>query len=66
MPKKLNGQQAWFLKEGLKVLLKDWSDNIKELEKKGKNSLFTVGYLELMVKEITATVDDLTLKKHKQ
>ena len=30
--KKLNGQEAWFIKEGLQVLLKDWSGNIKELE----------------------------------
>jgi len=64
--KKLNGQEAWFLKEGLQVLLKDWSNDIKELEEQGKRSLFTVAYLEQMVKEITNTVDDLTLKKHKQ
>lgn len=64
--KKLNGQEAWFLKEGLQVLLKDWSNNINELEEQGKHSLFTVAYLEQMVKEITNTVDDLTLKKHKQ
>ena len=64
--KKLNGQEAWFLKEGLQVLLKDWSNDIKELEEQGKNSLFTVGYLEQMIKEITGTVNDLTLKKHKQ
>ena len=64
--KKLNGQEAWFLKEGLQVLLKDWSNDINELEGQGKRSLFTVAYLEQMVKEITNTVDDLTLKKHKQ
>lgn len=64
--RKLNGQEAWFLKEGLQVLLKDWSNNINELEEQGKRSLFTVAYLEQMVKEITNTVDDLTLKKHKQ
>jgi len=64
--KKLNGQEAWFLKEGLQVLLKDWSNDINELEEQGKRSLFTVAYLEQMVKEITNTVDDLTLKKHKQ
>ena len=64
--KKLNGQEAWFLKEGLQVLLKDWSNDIKELEEQGKRSLFTVAYLEQMVKEITGTVNDLTLKKHKQ
>ena len=64
--KKLNGQEAWFLKEGLQVLLKTWSDDINELEEQGKRSLFTVAYLEQMVKEITNTVDDLTLKKHKQ
>ena len=51
--KKLNGQEAWFLKEGLQVLLKDWSNDIKELEEQGKRSLFTVAYLEQMVKEIT-------------
>lgn len=64
--RKLNGQEAWFLKEGLQVLLKDWSNNINELEEQGKRSLFTVAYLEQMVKEITNTVDNLTLKKHKQ
>ena len=64
--KKLNGQEAWFLKEGLQVLLKTWSDDIKEHEASGKRSLFTVAYLEQMVKEITNTVDGLTLKKHKQ
>lgn len=64
--KKLNGQEAWFLKEGLQVLLKDWSNDINELEEQGKRSLFTVAYLEQMVKEITNTVDNLTLKKHKQ
>ena len=64
--RKLNGQEAWFLKEGLQVLLKDWSDDIKEHEASGGRGIFTVGYLEQMVKEITNTVDDLTLKKHKQ
>ena len=64
--KKLNGQEAWFIKEGLQVLLKDWSSNIKELEEQGKHSLFTVGYLEMMIKEITSKVDSITLKKHVQ
>ena len=64
--RKLNGQEAWFLKEGLQVLLKTWSDDINELEEQGKRSLFTVAYLEQMEKEITNTVNDLTLKKHKQ
>lgn len=64
--KKLNGQEAWFLKEGLQALLKAWSDDIKEHEASGGRGIFTVGYLEQMVKEITNTVDDLTLKKHKQ
>ena len=64
--KKLNGQEAWFLKEGLQVLLKIWSDDIKEHEASGGRGIFTVAYLEQMVKEITNTVDDLTLKKHKQ
>tara|TARA_R110000823_G_scaffold257426_1_gene379123 strand:+ start:274 stop:471 length:198 start_codon:yes stop_codon:yes gene_type:complete len=63
--KKLNGQEAWFLKEGLQVLLKTWSEDIIESERKGKNSIFTVGYLDLMVNEITKTVDALTLKKYK-
>jgi hypothetical protein len=62
--RKLNGQEAWFIKEGLQVLLKDWSSNIEEIEKNGKNSLITIPYLELMVKEITSKVDLLTLKKH--
>jgi hypothetical protein len=64
--KKLNGQEAWFLKEGLQVLLKTWSDDIKEHEASGGRGIFTVGYLEQMIKEITGTVNDLTLKKHKQ
>ena len=64
--KKLNGQEAWFLKEGLQVLLKTWSDDIKEIEAEDKRSIFTVAYLEQMVKQITNTVDDLTLKKYKQ
>ena len=63
--KKLNGQEAWFLKEGLQVLLKVWSEDIIESESRGKTSLFTVGYLDLMVGEITRTVDALTLKKYK-
>jgi len=64
--KKLNGQEAWFLKEGLQVLLKTWSDEINEHESTGGRGIFTVTYLEQMVKQITNTVDDLTLKKHKQ
>lgn len=64
--KKLNGQEAWFLKEGLQVLLKTWSNDINEMESEGKRSIFTAAYLEQMIKQITNTVDDLTLKKHKQ
>jgi len=64
--KKLNGQEAWFLKEGLQVLLKTWSNDINEMEAEGKRSIFTAAYLEQMIKQITNTVDDLTLKKHKQ
>lgn len=64
--KKLNGQEAWFLKEGLQVLLKTCSNDIEEHEASGGRSIFTVAYLEQMVKQITNTVDDLTLKKHKQ
>lgn len=64
--KKLNGQEAWFLKEGLQILLKEWSKDINDMEAEGKRSIFTTAYLEQMVKQITNTVDDLTLKKHKQ
>ena len=64
--KKLNGQEAWFLKEGLQVLLKTWGDDIKEHEASGGRGLFTIAYLEQMIKEITNTVDNLTLKKHKR
>jgi hypothetical protein len=64
--KKLNGQEAWFLKEGLQVLLKQWSNDINEHEASGGRGIFTVAYLEQMVKEITNTVDNLTLKKHKR
>lgn len=64
--KKLNGQEAWFLKEGLQILLKEWSNDINEHEASGGRGIFTVAYLEQMVKQITNTVDDLTLKKHRQ
>ena len=57
--KKLIGQE-------LQILLNEWSKDINGMEAEGKRSLFTVRYLEQMVKEITNTVNDLTLKKHKQ
>jgi hypothetical protein len=50
----------------LQILLKEWSNDINEHEASGGRGIFTVAYLEQMVKQITNTVDDLTLKKHKQ
>jgi hypothetical protein len=64
--KKLNGQEAWFIKEGLQVLLKEWGSDINEHEATGGRGIFTVGYLEMMIKEITSKVDSITLKKHVQ
>jgi hypothetical protein len=64
--KKLNGQEAWFIKEGLQVLLKEWSNDINEHEATGGRGIFTVPYLEMMIKEITSKVDSITLKKHVQ
>ena len=61
--KKLNGFESYLAIEGLNAMRSAMIDDIKELEAKGKNSLMTKGYADMIIDEAIEKIKALTLKQ---
>lgn len=59
--KKLNGFESYLVIEGLNAMRSAMIDDIKELEAKGKNSLMTEGYVDMVVDEAIEKIKVLTI-----
>jgi hypothetical protein len=59
--KKLNGFESYLAIEGLNAMRSAMIDDIKELEAKGKNSLMTEGYVDMVVDEAIEKIKVLTI-----
>ena len=59
--KKLNGFESYLAIEGLNAMRSAMIDDIKELEAKGKNSLVTEGYVDMVVDEAIEKIKVLTI-----
>ena len=59
--KKLNGFESYLAIEGLNAMRSAMIDDIKELEAKGKNSLMTEGYVDMVVNEAIEKIKALTI-----
>jgi hypothetical protein len=59
--KKLNGFESYLVIEGLNAMRSAMIDDIKELEAKGKNSLMTEGYVDMIVNEAIEKIKVLTI-----
>jgi hypothetical protein len=59
--KKLNGFESYLAIEGLNAMRSAMIDDIKELEAKGKNSLMTEGYVDMIVNEAIEKIKVLTI-----
>ena len=59
--KKLNGFESYLAIEGLNAMRSAMIDDIKELEAKGKNSLMTEGYVDMVVDEAIGKIKVLTI-----
>jgi len=63
--KKFNEFECWMLVQSLELLAEAWKVEIDETEAKGKMSLFTKGYVDIVTKELTEKVKAGTLKPRK-
>ena len=59
--KKLNGFESYLAIEGLNAMRSAMIDDIKELEAKGKNSIMTEGYVDMVVNEAIEKIKVLTI-----
>jgi hypothetical protein len=60
--KKLNAFERHLIEEGLKLVSKKMKQEITDAESKGKNSLFTAGFVDMQVDATLEKLESLTLK----
>lgn len=63
--KKFNEFECSLIVQGLEMVAEGWKAEIAKVEAEGKRSMFTQGYVELVVKELTEKVKQGTLKPKK-
>ena len=63
--KKFNEFECSLIGQGLQLVAESWKAEITEAEAKGNRSLFTQGFVDIFVKELTEKVKDGTLKPKK-
>ena len=61
---KFNGFEKYFITTALEHAIAEAENDIKEMEKDGRRSIYAQGYFEMVGKELIAKVNDMTLKKH--
>jgi hypothetical protein len=63
--KKFNEFECSLIVQGLQLVAEGWKAEITEVEAEGKRSIFTQGYVDMVVKELTEKVKEGTLKPKK-
>ena len=62
--KKFNGFEKYFIQKALESAIEQAEQEVKEMETKGKRSLYASGYFTLVGNELIEKVNRMTLKKH--
>ena len=62
--KKLNGLEAYWLNEGLKLVLEKATNEIEKVEDNGSNHIMTTGFITQEITQLQDKLIDMTLKKH--
>jgi hypothetical protein len=63
--KKFNEFECSLIVQGLQLVAEGWKAEIAQVEAEGKRSMFTQGYVDMVVKELTEKVQLGTLKPKK-
>jgi ribosomal protein S5 len=61
---KFNGFEKYFIQTALRHAIEEAEENIIELEREGKRSIYAPGYFTMVGNEIIHKVNRMTLKKH--
>jgi hypothetical protein len=61
--KKLNGFEKYLIEEGLERVAIEMKADIRNTEEQGHNPLMTVGYIDMVMKELKEKLPSLTLKQ---
>ena len=64
--KKLNGLEAYWLRQGLKLVLEQATAEIEDVENMGRRHIMTTGYVTQEIKQLQDKISDMTLKKAKK
>ncbi len=62
---KLNGFEKFLIVSGVERVALEMKCDIRNIEEQGKNPLMTIGYVEMVMKELLAKVDSFSIKEKK-
>jgi len=65
MSQKLNGFEKYLIVTGVEKVALEMKADIRDLEERGKNPLMTIGYVEMVMKELLGKVDSFSIKEKK-
>ena len=60
---RFNGFENYFITNALKHAIIQAEDDILELKREGKNSIFASGYFNMIGKDLLQKIDHMTIKK---
>ena len=60
---RFNGFENYFITNALKHAIIQAEDDILELEREGKSSIFASGYFNMIGKDLLQKIDHMTIKK---
>jgi hypothetical protein len=62
---KFNGFEKYLIVQGVERVALEMKADIRDIEEKGKNPLMTIGYVEMVMKELLDKVNSFTIKEKK-
>ena len=62
---KLNGFEKYLIVTGVEKVALEMKADIRDLEERGKNPLMTIGYVEMVMKDLLSKVDSFSIKEKK-
>ena len=62
---KLNGFEKYLIVTGVEKVALEMKADIRNIEESGKNPLMTIGYVEMVMKDLLSKVDSFSIKEKK-
>ena len=62
---KLNGFEKYLIVTGVERVALEMKADIRNIEESGKNPLMTIGYVEMVMKDLLSKVDSFSIKEKK-